>query len=108
MVTICIVPGQGGENRARHHERGNPLEPGMLGTPHRLRVNRLGAVREPEAPVHSGHKPTRAHCSPGHSGGSGGYPARPRSQRWCSFCRLTCTTSRQHPLPSSPAWQQAT
>jgi len=44
----------------------------------------------------------------GHSGGSGGYPARPRSQRCCSFCRLTCTTARQHPLPSSSAWQQAT
>jgi len=25
--------GQGGEIRARHHERGNPLEPGLLGTP---------------------------------------------------------------------------
>jgi len=24
--------GQGGENRARHYERGNPLEPGLLGT----------------------------------------------------------------------------
>jgi len=30
------------------------------------------------------------------------------TQRWCSFCRLTCTTARQHPLPSLPAWQQAT
>jgi len=40
--------------------------------------------------VHLGHNPTSAHCSPGHSGGSGGYPARPRSQRWCGFCRLTC------------------
>jgi len=26
--------GQGGKNRARHHERGYPLEPVLLGTPH--------------------------------------------------------------------------
>ncbi|XP_065724819.1 uncharacterized protein [Drosophila suzukii] len=78
------------------------------GHPHRLRVNRLGADREPEAAVHPGHKSTRALCSPGHSGGSGGYPARFQYQRWCSFCKLTCTIARQNPLPSSPAWQQAT
>jgi len=38
---------------------------------HRLRVNRLGADREPEAAVHPGHNPTRALCSPGHSGENG-------------------------------------
>jgi len=40
--------------------------------------DRLGAGREPEAAVHSGHNPTRAYCSSGHSGGSGQYLARPR------------------------------
>jgi len=113
--------GQGGENRARHHERGYPPEPGLLGTPRsldkvqlriydtdKLAADNLAACPPYEPPsddeleheeatltgyvsTDSELTGTRELCSPGHSGGS--------------FCKLTCITARQHPLPSSPAWQ---